>query len=129
MARCLGPIRVAQYALSSKLAGRFELPTRAPRQSSQRSPQSFAISNGKAVLAPRTSPRLEQYIRTGAAERLGLLRMLHRPRDGEGPEVMAAAIRGLLEQPPPSTHQIPGLMDGLTTIVERAALCWTKAAE
>ncbi|MEO0363664.1 MAG: glycosyltransferase [Pseudomonadota bacterium] len=75
-----------------------------------------------AVIAPRTSPRLEQYIRIEAAERLGLVRMLHGPRDGAGPEVMAAAIRGLVDQPKPSSNRIYGLMDGLDAIVERAGL-------
>jgi predicted glycosyltransferase len=73
-----------------------------------------------AVIAPRTSPRLEQFIRAEAAERLGLIRMLHKPRDGDGPEVMAAAIRGLLTQRPPSAAARPGLLDGLDTIVARA---------
>lgn len=83
-----------------------------------------------AVIAPRTSPRLEQYIRTEAAERLGLLKMLHRPRDGAGPEVMARAIRGLVDQPLPSQTTVEGLMDGLDTIVARAAATWArKAAE
>ena len=81
-----------------------------------------------AVIAPRVKPRLEQYIRTEAAERLGLVRMLHRPRDGEGPEVMANAIRGLLDQPPPSHNRIVGLMDGLPTIAARAASFWTPQA-
>jgi len=75
-----------------------------------------------AVIAPRTSPRLEQYIRTAAAERLGLVRMLHKPRDGEGPEVMAAAIKGLAGQNPPSARPIKGLLDGLATIIERAQI-------
>jgi predicted glycosyltransferase len=72
-----------------------------------------------AVIAPRTRPRLEQFLRAEAAERLGLLRMLHPERDGAGPEVMAAAIRGLADQPAPSAGRIPGLLDGLDTIVGR----------
>lgn len=83
-----------------------------------------------AVIAPRTSPRLEQYIRIEAAERLGLVRMLHKERDGDAPQVMADAIRGLATQAPPSSNRIVGLMDGLDAIVERAALTWApKAAE
>ncbi|QIE57179.1 hypothetical protein G5B40_18080 [Pikeienuella piscinae] len=81
-----------------------------------------------AVIAPRIKPRLEQYIRTEAAERLGLVRMLHRPRDGDSPEVMARAIRGLRDQPPPSAHSVPGLMSGLDTITERAAATWSIRA-
>ena len=82
-----------------------------------------------AVIAPRVKPRLEQYIRTEAAERLGLVKMLDRARDGEGPEVMAAAIRGLTRQPRPSAIRIPGLMDGLETITARAADWARQAAE
>ncbi|MGM0585557.1 MAG: glycosyltransferase family protein [Pseudomonadota bacterium] len=74
-----------------------------------------------AVIAPRTSPRLEQFIRAEAAERLGLVRMLHPPRDGAGPDAMAAAIRGLADQPRPSSVEIPGLLDGLDVVAARAA--------
>ncbi|MEX2517994.1 MAG: glycosyltransferase [Paracoccaceae bacterium] len=81
-----------------------------------------------AVIAPRIKPRLEQYIRTESAERLGLVRMLHRPRDGDSPDVMARAIRGLIDQEPPSKHRISGLMDGLDTINELAAMSWTSRA-
>jgi predicted glycosyltransferase len=80
-----------------------------------------------AVIAPRTSPRLEQYIRIEAAERLGLVKMLHRPRDGDSPEVMARAIRGLQDQPKPSSNRIIGLMDGLDAIVDRAKHAWTRS--
>ncbi len=73
-----------------------------------------------AVIAPRVSPRLEQLIRAEAAERLGLLRMLHNPRDGGDPDVMAAAIRGLATQPPPSAAGWPGLLGGLDAIVALA---------
>lgn len=72
-----------------------------------------------AVISPRTHPRLEQFIRAQAAERLGLVRMLHAPRDGSGPEAMIAAIRGLADQAPPSRAPIPGLLDGLDAVAER----------
>ncbi len=75
-----------------------------------------------AVIAPRIRPRLEQYIRTEAAERLGLVRMLHEPRDGRSPQVMAAAIRALPHQSRPSAVEVPGLLDGLSLITERAML-------
>ncbi|WP_345799006.1 glycosyltransferase [Albimonas sp. CAU 1670] len=80
-----------------------------------------------AVIAPRTRPRLEQYIRAEAAERLGLARMLLPERDGRGPEAMAAAIRGLADQPPPSAVRIPGLLDGLEGVAERAAKAFGAA--
>lgn len=73
-----------------------------------------------AVIAPRAHPRREQLIRAEAAEKLGLVRMLHEPRDGASPEVMAAAIRGLAAQPKPSSVCIPGLLDGLEVIKRRA---------
>ncbi|MEC9434031.1 MAG: hypothetical protein VYD87_14100 [Pseudomonadota bacterium] len=81
-----------------------------------------------AVIAPRVRPRLEQYIRAEAAERLGLARMLHAPRDGYGPEAMIAAIRGLAHQPKPSEVSIPGLLDGLDRVAERTALAFAEPA-
>ena len=71
----------------------------------------------RAVIAPRTVPRMEQHIRASVAERLGLIRMLDRDRDGDGPEVMARAIRGLAHQSPPSGKAPPGFMDGLDKII------------
>ena len=84
-----------------------------------------------AVIAPRTKPRLEQYVRAEAAERLGLIRMLRAPRDGHSASVMANAIRGLVDQPKPSVNRISGLMDGLKTVAARSASLWPtrKAAE
>ncbi|MEM7506591.1 MAG: glycosyltransferase [Pseudomonadota bacterium] len=73
-----------------------------------------------AIICPRTEPRQEQLIRATAAERLGLVRMLHPSRDGETAEVMADAIRALDNGPRPSRANIPDLMDGLTAIAERA---------
>jgi len=73
-----------------------------------------------AIIAPRTRPRLEQRLRAEAAERLGLLRMLHPERDGDGAGVMAAAIRALSDQPRPSAVRLPGLLSGLGTVAERA---------
>ncbi|RMH50835.1 MAG: hypothetical protein D6686_05325 [Alphaproteobacteria bacterium] len=85
-----------------------------------------------AVVAPRNAPRAEQLIRASAAERLGLLRMLYEPRDGSGPEVMAAAIRGLAGQPRPSRNALPGMLGGLDIITERARAgrrVWSRAGE
>lgn len=73
-----------------------------------------------AIISPRTAPRREQVIRAEAAERLGLVRMLNPERDGTGPRAMASAIRGLADQPRPSTVEIPGLLGGLETIALRA---------
>ena len=74
----------------------------------------------RAVIAPRTIPRMEQHIRASVAERLGLIRMLDRDRDGDGPEVMVQAIRALAHQSPPSGHAPAGFMDGLEEIIALA---------
>ena len=74
-----------------------------------------------AIIAPRVQPRREQLIRAEAAEELGLVRMLHEPRDGSSPAVMARAIWGFADQPAPSATRVPGLLDGLERIVERVA--------
>lgn len=73
-----------------------------------------------AVIAPRSYPRKEQLIRAEAAERIGLVRMLHPPRDGHGAGVMGDAIRALATQPPPSHAPVAGLLDGLGVIAQRA---------
>ena len=73
-----------------------------------------------AVIVPRTRPRREQAMRAEAAERLGLLAMRDLERDGARPEVMAAAIRALPEQAPPSGAAPPGLLGGLEHLVLRA---------
>ena len=66
---------------------------------------------------PRTTPRLEQYIRAAEAERLGLIRMLVQ---GSGSaETMAHAIRDLMQQKRPSEVVVPGLLDGLDVIGRR----------
>ena len=54
----------------------------------------------RALIVPRTAPRLEQFIRTKRAAELGLLAMLSEDR-GPRPRVMAAALRRLPQQPPP----------------------------
>ncbi len=71
-----------------------------------------------AILVPRTEPRREQAIRALAAERLGLVRVLME-EDGRAPARMAAALRALPSQPEPSRVVVPGLLDGLDTVVDR----------
>ena len=73
-----------------------------------------------AVIAPRTTPRLEQYIRARAADELGLVRMLPtlgRAGEERDPSVMADAIRHLPTQRSPSAAHIPGLLGGLDAVV------------
>ena len=76
----------------------------------------------RALIVPRTAPRLEQFIRARRAAELGLLAMLLE-QEGRDPRIMAAAIRRLTEQPRPSTAMIPGLLDGMRS-VNRLARRW-----
>lgn len=84
----------------------------------------------RAVIVPRTVPRLEQYIRASRAEELGLVRMLDEGRDGMTADAMIAAIRGLPNQQPPSSANSQGLLDGLEYVTDRVhALCAQAAAD
>jgi predicted glycosyltransferase len=74
----------------------------------------------RAVIVPRTVPRLEQWIRASRAEELGLIRMLDETRDGMTPQAMIKAIRGLPHQNKPSEVGADGLLDGLDIVVQRA---------
>ena len=68
-----------------------------------------------ALIVPRTTPRLEQFIRAQRAAELGLVAML--PDDDErDPRVMAAALLQLSQQPRPSQVVIPGLLDGMASV-------------
>ena len=73
----------------------------------------------RAVIVPRTVPRLEQWIRANRAEELGLVQMLDETRDGMTPEAMIKAIRRLPSQRKPSQAGADGLLDGLDVVVER----------
>ncbi len=73
----------------------------------------------RAVIVPRTVPRLEQWIRAARAEELGLVRMLDEKRDGMTPESMIRAIRDLPKQQRPSQAGADGLLDGLDVVVKR----------
>jgi predicted glycosyltransferase len=76
----------------------------------------------RALIVPRTVPRLEQQIRTERAAALGLVAMLSED-EGRDPEVMAAALRRLTGQPLPSNVVVPGLLDGMEN-VNRLAGKW-----
>ena len=69
----------------------------------------------RAILVPRTAPRLEQFIRAQQAQEAGLVRMLG--DDGQRDvRAMVAALRALPHQPAPSDIVIPGLLDGLDNV-------------
>lgn len=73
----------------------------------------------RAVIVPRTVPRLEQYIRASRAEDLGLVRMLCDTGDGLTVPAMIDAIRTLPDQPRPSQAEPGGLLDGLDYVTAR----------
>ncbi|HTE81503.1 MAG TPA: glycosyltransferase [Reyranella sp.] len=70
----------------------------------------------RAIIVPRTRPRLEQFIRTRAARNLGLLEMLEAER-GRDPHTMATALRQLPQQGLPSDVVVPGLLDGVGNVM------------
>ncbi len=76
-----------------------------------------------AAIAPRVTPRLEQFIRAEAAEKFGLVHMLPPVDNGTvpDPKIMGDAIRALTTQAPPSKANISGLLDGLDRVVALAA--------
>jgi predicted glycosyltransferase len=76
----------------------------------------------RALIVPRTAPRLEQFIRARQAQDLGLVSTL--VDDGvRDASVMAAALRHLPKQRRPSEVVVPGLLDGLDN-VDRLARRW-----
>ena len=69
----------------------------------------------RAIVVPRTEPRMEQYIRASRAQELGLIRMLEATGTLD-PKIMAAAIRALPRQKCPSDVVVPGLLEGLENV-------------
>ena len=69
----------------------------------------------RAIIVPRTRPRLEQFIRARAARNVGLIEMLDADR-GRDPHAMATALRQLPQQGLPSDVVVPGLLDGLGNV-------------
>jgi predicted glycosyltransferase len=81
----------------------------------------------RALIVPRTEPRLEQYIRASRAAKLGLVAM---PKDDGTYDaaVMAAALRALPRQHRPSDVVVPGLLEGLPN-VSRLVAPWIERTE
>ncbi|MEM8589583.1 MAG: glycosyltransferase [Pseudomonadota bacterium] len=69
----------------------------------------------RAVLIPRTKPRLEQHIRATRAAALGLVTTLSAD-NGTPTDVMTEALRKLPTQQKPSEAMIPGMMGGLDVV-------------
>jgi len=81
----------------------------------------------RALIVPRTEPRLEQHIRASRAAELGLVSILS--DDGVyDPRVMAAALRALPRQQCPSEVVVPGLLEGLKN-VSRLVEPWVETSE
>ena len=71
----------------------------------------------RAIVVPRTEPRMEQFLRAQRAQELGLVRVL--PDDGvRDARVMATALRTLPQQNRPSEQVVPGLMDGTRNVLK-----------
>lgn len=69
----------------------------------------------RALIVPRTTPRLEQFIRAQRFEEVGLSAMLG--DDGvRDTKVMVKALRRLPKQKPPSAAAPEGLLDGLDVV-------------
>jgi predicted glycosyltransferase len=81
----------------------------------------------RALIVPRTAPRLEQHIRASRAADLGLVSMLSDDGTYE-PAVMAAALRALPRQNRPSEVVVPGLLEGLQN-VSRLVAPWIESEE
>ncbi len=69
----------------------------------------------RALLIPRTKPRLEQFIRTSRAEELGLVRMINYD-DADDANHMVKALCQLPNQNVPSEVVVPGLLSGLESV-------------
>ena len=71
--------------------------------------------NKRALIIPRTRPRMEQYIRASRAQELGLVRMLE--DDGKRDvNAMGKALRELPYQNRPRDVIVPGLLEGLDNV-------------
>jgi predicted glycosyltransferase len=69
----------------------------------------------RALIVPRTRPRMEQYLRATRAKEFGLISMLEDDGDRDWRQ-MATALRQLPQQALPSQVVVPGLLDGLANI-------------
>ena len=73
----------------------------------------------RAVIVPRTRPRMEQFIRASRAQGLGLVSMIVDDGRREA-KTMATALRTLSQQRLPSETVVPGLLDGRASITKLA---------
>ncbi len=78
----------------------------------------------RALIVPRTVPRMEQFIRASRAQDMGLLTMLEYHEDAPAQE-MASALHHLSKQPKPSEAFVEGLLDGQSNVI-RLAQKWFR---
>ena len=71
--------------------------------------------NKRALIIPRTRPRMEQFIRASRAQELGLVRMLEDNGERDA-DVMGKALRELPYQNRPHDVIVPGLLEGLDNV-------------
>ena len=76
--------------------------------------------NKPALIIPRTTPRLEQFIRTKRTSELGLATTLSF-NDIKNPELLRSAILDLQKSPPPSNQLPKDYLEGLGIIRQRVA--------
>ena len=81
----------------------------------------------RAILVPRTKPREEQLLRALRAAELGLVRTLD-PRGLHDARVMAGALRGLAQQPLPSSRGAQQMLGGIDVITNLVAMRVGRAA-
>jgi len=122
------PERQAQFSERASQLKRVEIITFDPHMENLESRAAGIVAMGgyntfceilsldkRAIIVPRTEPRLEQYIRASRAEQVGLVRMLE--NDGKlDPRDMAAALRQMPRQRHPSEVVVPGLLQGLENV-------------
>ena len=77
----------------------------------------------RALIIPRTVPRMEQYIRASRAQDLGLVKMLENTGERD-PLIMATALRNIPQQSLPSSVVVPGLLDGQENVLKLANKCF-----
>ena len=84
--------------------------------------------NKRALLIPRSTPRMEQTLRAHRATSLGLVSMLNGDGD-RSPDAMAKALIHLERQSLPSDHGADQFLDGLEVICSRVKALITPSEE
>ncbi|RRJ84744.1 glycosyltransferase family protein [Aestuariirhabdus litorea] len=70
----------------------------------------------RAIIVPRKTPRLEQYIRASKAAECGLVQMVD-PDDLDNTDTMISALKALSTTPPPTREMCKGMLNGIDNVV------------